>query len=140
MTRFNALPAATPSAAAAWRVLDRRTGEVVARADFKWEAEKIASRLNARADELGDCPHCGGTHRITPPCNSDGSRPTAEDLGKRLVIGQSYEVRNGLGGIFDARLLSLGVSPPSAKFRVDMPLNPDWHGWEFVCSPSRVRL
>jgi hypothetical protein len=56
-------------------------------------------------------------------------------------IGNLYTIPSGMGGVFDVRVLALyearrrgdGTSiPPSIHLRVDMPRNPDWHGYTVV--------
>ncbi|WP_374387126.1 hypothetical protein [Brevundimonas sp.] len=50
-------------------------------------------------------------------------------IGDRLQVGNVYVVKSGMGGSFDAVLTA--VEGPLAFWRVDMPKNPDWHGWRF---------
>lgn len=41
-----------------------------------------------------------------------------------------YSTPSGLGGTFDVRIIEK-IDENTARVRVHMPRNPDWHGYEF---------
>lgn len=55
-----------------------------------------------------------------------------------LTLGRRYRIPSGMGGSFDAVLLSI-TDESGCTLRVDEPRNPDWHRYVVTCDPADVR-
>lgn len=56
-----------------------------------------------------------------------------------LKIGERYDIPSGMGGYFTVRLLAVHKHLDEVQVRVDMPLNPDWHGWLCTAKPDLLQ-
>ena len=77
-------------------------------------------------------PYCAQMSWNRNPTRRPSPGPDALEVGRR------YEVASGMGGTFDVKLISLTAD--RAGWAVDMPRNPDWHGYRFETSTNITRI
>lgn len=56
---------------------------------------------------------------------------------KKPVDTETFTIPSGLGGVFDVKMIER-LGDGSARVRIHMPRNPDFHGWEIIASADAM--
>ena len=56
-----------------------------------------------------------------------------------IEIGKLYDIPSGMGGTFTVQALQI-ADGGKVDCRIDLPLNPDWHGWTVQASAEAMKL